>query len=179
MLKAALSSNGQARRSEKMKPATYFFIRMAATVLALVAGSLSALQRDESPLAELPPMATWFLAGLSLLGLLLTPFLVAGIIRVQSLGALASEPLCWPSHSANPLTLRSPHLFFHFAAFFVMAHGVGALLTSPFGGGHQLTEGAFQLAGGAACLAGVHLGMRKCRDGLREEHMDSEQSTGK
>jgi hypothetical protein len=160
-----------------MKPKTYFFIRMTATAFSLVAGSLTVLQVGESPLAEFPPLMLWVLAGASFLGLLLTPLLVAGIIRIQSLSGSPAEPLCRPSNSVNPMSFRTPHLLFHFGALFVMAHGAGTLLTSPLGGMSQLVEGAFQLAGGAACLAGVYLGINWCGKGLRERNAETPNRT--
>jgi len=151
-----------------MTPRTYFFIRMAATALSLLAGSLTVLGPEKSPLAGSPPMVFWFLAGLALVGLLLAPLLVAGIIRHQSVAGSSAGALHRPSHFVNPLSFRSPQLFFHFAAFFIMAHGVGAMLTSPLGGVHQAVEGALRLTGGTACLFGVHLGMRWCSVGPGE-----------
>jgi hypothetical protein len=137
-----------------------FYARMAVTAVSMLLGALTALDRTASPLDDLPPEMLWFYYGIACVGLVITPFLVAGSVHFQCKRHASKEAVTKPSHSDNPFSFRNPHRLIHFVAFLAIAHGAGRLLSSPFGDLEQLAEGCIELIGGGAALAGLHLGIR-------------------
>lgn len=135
--------------------------------LSVVLGGLTFLVPNASPFedfGELPSSMVWILEGLFLFSLILTPFMVAGVISFQAINPFSADKWTPPSHYANPLNLKNPLLFFHFASYAIIAQGSGVIATSFMGGIPQLLSGLMGIAGGVACLAGVHLSMRWCKN---------------
>jgi len=146
---------------------------MVVIALSAIGGGLAFLAPDPSPFTDLPPFMAWFAGGAILLGLALTPFIVAAVISFQSINPFSSKVRARPSHGSNPFRFGNPLLFFHFASFVIILHGVGMGLTSLVGGVARLLQGLCAIVGGFACLAGVQLAMRWCRHKMAEEQAEA------
>ena len=150
-----------------LRPKTWFKMRMTLIGLSVIWGGGMALVGGEeaTPIRfhDLPGIVQITL-GCGVLGiLLLFPFIVAGIISFQAINPMSDRVWTRPTHHDNPFRFGNPLLFFHFAAFLGIAHGIGMVLMS-FGGGHgQLLQRALPVMGGLGCLLGVRLAMRWCK----------------
>jgi hypothetical protein len=139
--------------------------------LSLILGAFVALDPSLSSFSEfddLPPSMAWVLGGFIMFGLAVTPLMVATVIAFQSINPFSAETWEKPSHYVNPLNLRNPLYFFHFASFAIMAQGAGCILTSFIGGVPQFLYGLVGLFGGLACLGGVKISMKWCKKKMTE-----------
>jgi hypothetical protein len=146
-----------------MKAETWLRMRLVLIGIFFIGGSLSFLVPDLFTFPDLPPTMMWLPIGFLVTCIALSPIMVAAVISFQVLNPFTDKTWTRPTHSSNPLRLRNPLLFFHFASYLCMAQGLGMALTSFLGGWVQLMWGLQGLAGGLGCLAGVHLAMRWCK----------------
>lgn len=144
-------------------PNTWFRIRMVCYGFYLLLGAVTGyLEPRFHP--ELPPTLLWHFGLASILSVLLLPFMVAVVISFQAINPWSAKIWTRPTHHVNPLNMRNPLLFFHFAAYLFIAGGTGMLVSSAacmsvFAAAH----GGLIILGGGGVLVGVRLAMRWCR----------------
>ena len=77
------------------------------------------------------------------------------VIGIQAMNSRSATVWSYPRWALNPFSMRQPLQFFHFAGYFVLAAGVGALLRSVFVGRTLIAEPVAFAFWGAGILAGV------------------------
>lgn len=82
----------------------------------------------------------------SLIMVLLFPYCgLLFILGLQSINPFSAERWIKPSHETNPLNLKQPLFFFHFASYIALFYSIGILLSSSWNGWLALVEGALNV----------------------------------
>ena len=145
------------RDGRREKPGrAWLWARVAITVIGFVDGVAYPFVAPDFPVGQ----GVWahvFLVVGGLLGCVLMPLMLLGIIGLQVVNPASSDRWTVPSWRTNFLNFSDPLHFFHMAAFVVMACGAGMLIAAPFSAGvfglHAIVAGL----GGGSVLFGVRL----------------------
>ncbi len=99
-------------------------------------------------------------AALLVVTVLVAPLMLLFAVGVQVVNPLLAKQWERPRHHSNPLRLTHPLNFFHFAAFYMMAAGLGTLAHAVGKGRTPGTLDALALAFGIGILLGVFVFQR-------------------
>ena len=144
------------------KSRKWFWIRLAFYLLSFVVymifgGEIARAWTSQG--AHTP----WFTLAGMVFALVLIPFSLLLVISFQTINPLSDKVWSRPDHYSNPLRLRNPLPFFHFAGYAVIAVGCGVLVSSLWQGICAAIEGAWYFLAGLGILFGVWLSMKLCK----------------
>jgi len=144
-----------------MEARTWLRIRLAVMGIVAVGSGMAPLFPEDSPFVGLSPLVALGVGIVIMVTeLVMIPVMIAAVISLQSANPTSAKVWTRPTHYDNPFRFSNPLLFFHFASYVIMAGGLGVLVSFVAGALTRLLEGGVIAAGGAGCLAGVHLAMR-------------------
>ena len=154
-------------------PHFWLFTRCAIYVWSFASAVLESPRIPSKTLSLPEPVSSGFFIFASfmvatfLLFLFFTALVFAAGISLSSLGfgTRVNRPWVKPRHFSNPFSFSGPPLvFLHFAAFSIIAAGLGLYAGAIFSGIAGLLGGSLVTAFGGAILGGLHFGMACCRN---------------
>ncbi len=109
---------------------------------------------------------------LSLVGVCI-PFVLVCVLTIQTINPLSDRLWARPTHKSNPFHLGNPLLFFHFAAYFFAAAGLGIIISSLWRGPCAAICGLITVVYSLSLLIGVRLVMKVFEHKMEKESNDS------
>ncbi len=144
----------------------WYRFRLVMLPVCFFAGAVNAAVQDHlAPADAIAPLPRLIVFGI--VGVLAMPLMLAAVMFFHSVTPWSDPYWTPPTHQDNPFRLGNPLRFFHFAAFQVMATGLGIAIAAPWTRVDLLVIGVITILGGASTLVGVHLAMRLCKHKLR------------
>ncbi|MEM1108600.1 MAG: hypothetical protein AAGH99_07920 [Planctomycetota bacterium] len=148
-----------------MQSTTWFRLRMVISVFVIGMTMLIPGQPFED-LRSLPTEIHLFVAIFLIASLILIPLMLLFVIGIQAINPLNDSQWLKPTHDANPLYLRNPLFFFHFAAYLIFAAGGSLLVSSLWRGWPALAHGVYLLLAAPMILLGIRICIRVFRHKL-------------
>ena len=134
------------------KHTKWYWVRVALVVCSFIIGPFYT-----TPEAVSSSGVDWIA---SLFVLIIMPFGMLFVISIQALNPISAPEWRKPSWDINPFLLKEPLQFFHLAAFFFMACGIGACLSLIFRGMEAAPLAVLLFSCGLSVWFGVQISMK-------------------
>ena len=121
--------------------------------LALIAATLVASAFPATPPEQTEDIPVLFLIAVFVFGIVA----LLGVVGFQRFNPLSAKTWRYPDWSINPFLLREPLQFFHFGGYFMLASGLGTVISRMVFGPALSVSDCLPLAFGLGILCGVRV----------------------